>query len=49
MKAELTKNAVLFAPDLSREFIDEIYASLTNAWVVLTQISEGEKHPVCVS
>ena len=45
LKAALTKNPVLFAPDVLKEFLVQTHASLTGAGIVLAQIFEVEKHP----
>lgn len=46
LKTELTKHPVLFAPDCTKEFIVQIDASLYGAGIVLSQIIQGEEHPI---
>ncbi|MCP8719654.1 MAG: reverse transcriptase domain-containing protein, partial [Asgard group archaeon] len=46
LKDKLVKSPVLYAPNYDKEFIVQTDASLYGAGVVLSQIQDGEEHPI---
>ena len=46
LKAELIKNSVLYAPDFTKDFIVQTDASAVGARVVLSQVINGQEHPI---